>query len=466
MTFTIRDVRTNEKLVETEYSRHGSAVRSFNSRLLTPQVAYIADEGWREREAARTNLLNLEPFGLMAIPDHYLHVSQKSTYEDFLISYTESPVKGSKNLQTPGRKIGRYLKEFYPNVDENALSHAIIAAVNKLPVDVANTGAEIAAIYEECHNTQGMNSCMSYKRTEGSWSNLEGRHPTEAYGDDLKLAYLRNPKGKLIARAMIWPEKKLWNRSYGPEAAKLTALLSSAGYTQGSFKGAKLAKIEIKRLTRADRGETAFLMPYIDMDRYVHLDDKGDFRIGSHGKGYKETSQNGYILFVELIDCVTKEKLAPGEEHGVYDPESGRVVYVHRQHRVERVVGTKGREYAKRDYPTGDVGTGIWFKVDGEDGFVPLAYVVNHYYQSAFSGIWIRPETSINVYDGQVSMQEYLDHYSRCEISGVARRKVDMILMPHGKYWTRDTVDQYATRTRVNGVYVYTSKYNHGAPAE
>lgn len=459
MTFTIRDVRTNEKLVDTEYTRYASAVRSFLARKLTEQTAYVADENWREREAARKNLINLELFGLTNIPDHFLHVSVKSTFEEFLVSYTESEIKGSKNKQSPGRKIGRYLTEFFPQVDASAVGHAIIAAVNKLPVEIARTGKDIRAIYEECHATENMNSCMTYTKAS-QWSSLPA-HPVEAYGDsDLQLAYIRNAKGKISARAMIWEGKGWYQRTYGPDAQKLEALLTSAGFKNHSFEGAKLTKIPYTDADRTNR--VHFVLPYVDHDRYVILDDDDNIVIQKHEvSGARVTSTDGFVWFQRMVDAVTGERLTNGNASTTLDPRTGNTVHVHADHMAERTirVAVAGRTYARMNYPEdGVTPNNNWVKVMGTNELVPFYYAEYNFYKSVISGVYMKPEHMIQTDEGRVSMEEFFELFRRCEITGQVRRVDQMHLMAHGAYWSRDAVYSHATGNKRNG---YVSKYKY-----
>jgi len=300
MGYTIRDVRTHALLVDTVYGQKSSAKRSYSSRLYTPETAYIADEEWRARESSRPNLINLEQFGLHNVADHFLHVSAKSTYEDFLVSYTENETKGRMDRQTPGRKIGRYLTEFHGLTGEhlNRLTHEISAAINKLPVDFAVTPDEIAAIYEECHKTSGMNSCMTYPRSQWGFRGEDDNihHPVEAYGaGDLQLAYLR-VNGSIRARVLVWPEKKFWNRFYGPDASKLQSILDKAGYKKGSFQDARLLSIKIPAISKSS--QMSFVAPYIDLDGYVYLDKDNVIRI--HNQPFQRKPQRACLFFPSI----------------------------------------------------------------------------------------------------------------------------------------------------------------------
>lgn len=441
MTFTLRDVRTNEKLIDTEYSRKESATRSYRTRLYTPQTAYIADESWREREAARKDLINLELFGLIPKPDHFLHVSVKSTYEEFLVSYTENPVKGSKNIQASGRKIGRYLTEFYPEVDANAIGHAIIAKVNDLGVNFAVTPEEIEAIYTSCDNRDSISSCMSHPRTSYTIGRYDRNlHPVQAYGNsDLQLAYIRNKSGDVSARVLVWPEKKHYSQAYGSDSIKLRGLLEKAGYKLGSFAGAKLNKIDITdKITKgaglSPHTITYLVAPYLDRDRYCYLDDNDNLVISSRDVNGAQCpgAGSGYVQFQRMVDAVTGEKLTPSTACAVYDPVSGATCYVHVSHLTERSMSMPdGYRYALRDPNSSDV----WITIDGAK--MCLRYVSRHYVKDAIDGKWINPSQAMDTNDGSVSMEHFIKLYARCEITSEVHRRTSLVWMEHGAWWTR-----------------------------
>lgn len=467
MTWTIRDIRTNEKIVDTEYSRHSSAIRSFAARLLTPQTAYIADENWRERESKREKLINIEQFGLTAIPDHFLHISVKSTFDDFLISYTESPLKGSKNLQAAGRKVGRYLKEFYPDLTSDKiekLSHEMAAVLNKLPVEFITTSEGIRRAYEDSRNHSGMASCMAYATSH--WEIYEkdekakrGRrvHPTEAYGDgELALAVLRDSDQRLTARVLVWPNKKRYSRFYGPDATKLKTLLQSAGYTNASFEGVPLKMIPVTNT--ASKSRISFAVPFVDGDRCVYLDKDNQLRIGN-ASGCVETNTAGVVTFIRYINEITGETLNSTTAVRSYHPRDCSEVYVTRKNRDNEIIAyPSGSQFAKVNYPeSGSEGNEWWFKVEDEEHFVAKYEAENYYYRSFISNKYVARGKQITLSTGyHVTAAEFVEHCERCEMTGQAYMRRDMVLMPHGRYWSRDAISKYATT--IDGV--ITSKYH------
>lgn len=187
---------------------------------------------------------------------HYPHV-----LADGMIEYTKTAEHGMldrKTTTTPGR----YLTEYYKNVlsPTQIADYVDACKAENNTFKLTRDGDEIAAIYsrKDC----GFSSCMQFKASpEYSFQRPTERgerdHPVVVYGDsDLALAYLgeiETRKGKITARAIVWPEKKTFVRVYGDSLLK--TLLRRAGYTAANPEGAHVRYIE------NDRG---VLMPYID----------------------------------------------------------------------------------------------------------------------------------------------------------------------------------------------------------
>lgn len=133
---------------------------------------------------------------------------------------------------------------------------------------------EIQTIYEN-----GPSSCMNDPREYP----LPELHPTRVYaGPDLGVAYISR-NGDFTARAVVWPDKKIYVGIYG-HCSLLRAELEKAGYTRNHhfsmWEGARLQKI---KEYPDDEGE--YIMPYLDFGEAVV--DSGDFWIvkASHEDG-------------------------------------------------------------------------------------------------------------------------------------------------------------------------------------
>jgi hypothetical protein len=165
-------------------------------------------------------------------------------------------------------KPGRYLEKYFSEVlrahgiNGTKLAKEYASMYEPKKVFFATTEDEIQAVYE-----RGPASCMSsatYRRDNGWGYPSKGLWPDDYHAcrtyaaGDLQIAYLldsdENPKSKVIARAVVWPEKKTHSRCYGDEV-RLKTMLMQQGYTFKSPVGAKLLRKPHKR---------RFIVPYID----------------------------------------------------------------------------------------------------------------------------------------------------------------------------------------------------------
>jgi hypothetical protein len=199
---------------------------------------------------------------------HFAHVSNKTPGT---IAFTASAEKGAADIQTVMRP-GRYLTQFYGHVLSAAsikiLANQFIAAHGEIELKFATTADEIEQVY-----TEGPRSCMSHD----SSSFESNEHPARVYAaGDIACAYLvaKDEQTHITARALCWPEKKLYGRTYGDD--KITSMLDAAGYTysESALVGARMLKIE------QDGG---YVVPYVDnvyrarvSGKYLIIDPHGE----------------------------------------------------------------------------------------------------------------------------------------------------------------------------------------------
>ena len=267
-----------------------------------PRKSGAGDKNWRNRENARIAsgqykrpdyLDNLEH-----LTDHFLHLAEKRPGQ---LAYTKSAEKGEQDIQTVISFQG-YVEAFYKDVgdatrkwiDDLRKQHEGFTLTED-GLKFATTPAEIANVYTEYDRSvdQVANSCMRY-RFDG-----HPHHPTWVYGaGDLAVAYLENDEKQTTARALCWPEKKLYSRVYG--GSLIHALLAKRGYKkskgyygredsnigEGSLEGAKLLRIE------HEDDSNIFLVPYLDDVGCVR--DNGKHLIIDSEGGYDAQRTNGW----------------------------------------------------------------------------------------------------------------------------------------------------------------------------
>ena len=228
-------------------------------------------EDWREREKMRFENGTYKPVPWSdeewyqpVANEHFCYLSLK---EPGKIAYTENAQKGEADRQTiigAGRYLTRYFKDQLDASEIERLACLVSVEADACGLKVTQDADEIEEVYEN-----GPRSCMA-----GSADDFSGPcHPARVYaGPDLGLAYT-GAREKASGRAVVWPEKKRYGRIYGDET-RMRMLLEEAGYSKGSFYGA--------RIRRIDAGDNEFVMPYID--GFSTVDDDGTYIVLRDGE--------------------------------------------------------------------------------------------------------------------------------------------------------------------------------------
>lgn len=280
------------------YDRRSALAVQQDGQMIVLEVTTEEREEWRGREADRftSGLYKPVPWHgvLTGILDHYAH---RSTADPSLLAYTKDEEAGYLDRQTRVRP-GKYLAEFYPDLSASERDRWIGEWQSSgQELTIARDARTIVRIYEasdcEDEDEAHFKSCMG-PNCHASFD----EHPTQVYGgSDLGVAYL-GPLDNVLARAVVWPDKKIHGPIYGSPA--LRALLVSAGYHSGSFRGARIRAISAG-------SEDSYLMPYIDGGtKTAELDDDGKFFVLGYGDaetdnttGYTEASGRHYCSHCE-----------------------------------------------------------------------------------------------------------------------------------------------------------------------
>lgn len=269
--FNVINLETGEPVEDISNTGRDAAMKA---RKLTEETGVkhqprkiIEDTKWQDRERGRLLDGTYKPLPLdsdciamfdRTHPTHFLHMSDQPP----MIAFTKDAQMGAADRQTR-MVVDAYLDRYFPNL--KATRKEIISKIESTsapPIKFATTSEEIVHVYRNYarENEQVAYSCMRH-----SFSNLQC-HPVFVYGaGDLAIAYFTNSENKTTHRTLCWPEKKVYSRMYAPDD-KLHVALKSLGYCKstyyqggkGSFKGAKLLKIEV------DYQEDIYIMPYID----------------------------------------------------------------------------------------------------------------------------------------------------------------------------------------------------------
>ena len=203
---------------------------------------------------------------------HWVHVSVHPEKPD-MIAYTRSLKDGMRDRQVRV-KLGRYLVQTFGDRLSDQKIAQLVAQHNehqceKLRWHIAMTPKRIETVYQ-----RGPNSCMSKPRRYFDFriNDDHDAHPTSIYGaGDLGVAFLWRG-GRITARALVWPERKVYGRVYG-DSERLCRALHEAGYqdeadhrkaifdaggdqfVDGGFNGARLLKLEV---------DDVLVAPYMD----------------------------------------------------------------------------------------------------------------------------------------------------------------------------------------------------------
>ena len=232
---------------------------------------------WREREQERIDNPNSEYAPLPWLQeefwlttnihaDHFAHIAIKDPTK---IAYTESPMKGARDLQTVTTP-GRYLQKFMPwlgteQIRDIAMRWSLKYADGPA-LKFAVTPDEIEEVY-----LKGPTSCMS-KKLYAYGSRV---HPVRVYGaGDIHIAYLEDPlRGdKVTARAVCVPTKLEYGRLYGDEH-RLREALTKAGWSYSAD-----CLREQRLLLEYNDDETAFVAPYLD-GNYTDVSIRGKYLV-------------------------------------------------------------------------------------------------------------------------------------------------------------------------------------------
>lgn len=310
-------------------------------KMLDPDFAYTIkkvptsgeqlDANWRDREQERFDSGRYKPVPWSEYAhlwsDHFAHIAESDSRK---VAYTESEEKGLRDIQkviTPQA----YLERFFSGVltcpagfTPNLLPHTREAYCDEMSgqsADVKFTGLGNAdlmeRVYVSCREDSKyeVSSCMTYKASHFS----SFMHPVRVYalGGELELAYLTDDQGVVSARCLVWPERKVWGRTYGERSNKLTKGLRALGYTHGSpsaLEGAKFARVPNDP---DDPDCKQFVVPYLDGNHKFADSPCGKFFIIDEGGPYCGEQQDGLSYLEEMRYCDRCEESTSSDVYGV-----------------------------------------------------------------------------------------------------------------------------------------------------
>ncbi len=230
------------------------------------------------------------------VVEHYCHVSRADPNK---VAFTPDEKYGIEDRRIRMRP-GRYLEKL--KVDQTRYNINVRQWCAKYVVENVCSELKFATEADEIEDVyrHGPHSCMVHSTS----SYGTDFHPVRVYAaGDLAVAYLSPNGDHVTARALVWPEKKLYGRIYG-DAMKLSILLKEQGYKANTtFTGAKLLKVNNKN--SGSHSHNTYIMPYLDGPNRS-LSVSGDFFIIDEEGHDAGTGTGGKIRLFTCGKCTSQ----------------------------------------------------------------------------------------------------------------------------------------------------------------
>lgn len=184
----------------------------------------------------------------------YEHIDPNDQTKVRYVASATDGMQGRYTSMTPGRFIKHYVDSYCDAslLDEWCAKMGLELTTS--PLMLARKPEEIVWVYNN-----GPHSCMAYDMSGPTFEKVD-KHPVSVYGDsDLALAYIMR-RGEITARALCWPEKKIFGRIYG-DRSRLLERFKENDYIE-NWMG--LAGAKIRQLRNEE--DKRLILPYIDGD--------------------------------------------------------------------------------------------------------------------------------------------------------------------------------------------------------
>lgn len=356
--------------------------------------------------------------------EHYSHISVEDKTKVAFISAATSD-KYTITRMRPGRYLTSFYSDILAPVSIRNYAAEFVLASKDFELKFAHSPDDIENVYRN-----GPSSCMGGK-TKSFKSDI---HPCRVYGaGDLAVAYIEN-ENKISARAVVWPEKKVYYEAYGDGGSFSTAFqrkLENAGYTRGEigcFTGARLLKIP--------HGD-GYVAPYVDGHEGIIA--KGDHLVivESAYRSYSANSQSGIIgdsicsfceEYAETPYTLNNEDCCEDcfECYGYYCEECGDTYHIDNSHRVGDYGDMVCESCYNRNYSECD-GCGNSFRTDY---LTPPEDSTDHYCEGCLCdyvtncdecyGDFVKVEESPvdSFYRCEDCHKDHMENYRECEECG------------------------------------------------
>lgn len=287
-----------------------SAIRACLATPRPLRIARIVNDSWRIREALRFDNGTYKPLPAIIMQAEWFinsdadknHFAHRAISDHAKIAFTESPEKGMDDRQTV-IPINRYLARYFGDKlrSEDIAKISALYTTPEYNLIIGNDAESFRFAYsgQDVKSESSLHfSCMRYTK---EYFNTPC-HPAEAYaGHGLAIAYIvdLDDDRRVIARAVIWPEKMRFVRVYGTDEkirVALTDMLESRGFERADdWRGARLSVVDFGG---------RIVVPYIDGDvtSLEHDEDEDFMTVTRHGnidgsttQGWTESASNRHI---------------------------------------------------------------------------------------------------------------------------------------------------------------------------
>lgn len=298
-------------------------VKHFNAKASAPlwhfrELKRLNDGAYQQLPIQALKLLTQEQID--TIMQYFPHLSTK---DESLISYTATPEKGEKDIQTP-IKPGKFLSKVLPGIDNEIVKSfaAVFSSTRGLRLVVEKSPEAFSYAYLNLENS---GSCMDGRKNFSSCV-VDGVqvHPSVAYyhpDNELHILYAVNSEGTVIARCIGNASEMKHTRVYFDKMVskaenKMILLLKEAGfeYDEDCLLGVKISKLT------TDLG--AIICPYIDPGN-AGVEIHSDYLVV--GGGVEADTDTGLLKEVEYVafcDCCDEGIEEDDDMYHTYEEET------------------------------------------------------------------------------------------------------------------------------------------------
>jgi hypothetical protein len=299
--FILIDVATKAQCFSsaniTEVNAQAAVLKAQGKKVQIKRMQVAADTEWHQREIAKFKTGTYKPLPKLwteqkwftSNPETEFHFAHIAT-DGERVAYTPDAkfgVEDKRLVLTPSRYLAKYFSKVLRSEQISDLANAFTADGFSLEIEATEEAFEFAYNQKGLRNvSSSAESCMGY---DAKHFGIQ-IHPASVYAaGDLAIAFIRDPQNteKVIARCVVWPEKRLANRCYGTnEKAReaLSSKLRNLGYTMNAnLTGARIKVVvpvfEDKYNTPSPAGQGYYYVvsPYIDgASIYLTWNEKDD----------------------------------------------------------------------------------------------------------------------------------------------------------------------------------------------